>query len=205
VSHQPDLPGTDGVRPGPLTAGVLRTARLLVVPIAPERAAAILAYYERNAVHLAPWEPAWPSDFLTLGYWQSTTRRAVSEARQDWAHRFIAFRQTDPDRMVASVNLNNIVRGVFGAAHLGYSVDAREQGSGIGTEAVGAVVQYGFETLRLHRIMANYQPGNERSARLLRRLGFVPEGFARDYLYIAGAWRDHVLTAKNNPDETVSP
>jgi ribosomal-protein-alanine N-acetyltransferase len=184
---------------------VLRTARLIVAPVAPEHAGASRAYYERNAAHLAPWEPLWPSDFLTLEYWQSATRRAVGEARQGWAHRFVAFRDTDPEKMVASVNLNNIVRGVFGAAHLGYSVDAQEQGAGIGTEAVGAVVEFGFETLRLHRIMANYQPGNERSARLLRRLGFVPEGFARDYLYIAGAWRDHVLTAKNNPDVTVIP
>jgi ribosomal-protein-alanine N-acetyltransferase len=107
--------------------------------------------------------------------------------------------------MIASINLTNVVRGVFSAAHLGYSVDAGEQGAGIGTEGVGAVVQFAFETLRLHRVMANYQPGNERSARLLRRLGFLSEGFARDYLYIAGAWRDHVLTAKNNPDATVVP
>ena len=183
----------------------MRTARLFVVPVAPEHAAANLAYYARNAEHLAPWEPLWPSDFLTLDYWQSATRRAVGEARQDWAHRFIAFRQTDAEKMIASINLNNIVRGVFGAAHLGYSVDAGEQGVGIGTEAVGAVVDFAFAMLRLHRIMANYQPSNERSARLLRRLGFVPEGFARDYLFIAGAWRDHVLTAKHNPDPTIAP
>jgi ribosomal-protein-alanine N-acetyltransferase len=184
---------------------VLRTARLFVAPVAPEHAAANLAYYLRNAEHLAPWEPVWPSDFLTLEYWQSATRRAVGEARQDWAHRFIAFRQAGPEKMIASINLNNIVRGVFGAAHLGYSVDAGEEGAGIGTEAVGAVVDFAFATLRLHRIMANYQPSNERSARLLRRLGFVPEGFARDYLFIAGAWRDHVLTAKHNPDPTIVP
>jgi ribosomal-protein-alanine N-acetyltransferase len=103
------------------------------------------------------------------------------------------------------VNLNNVVRGVFAAAHLGYSVDAQDQGAGFGREAVGAVVQFAFERLRLHRVMANYQPTNERSARLLRRLGFVPEGFARDYLFIAGAWRDHVLTAKNNPDLSFVP
>ena len=42
-------------------------------------------------------------------------------------------------------------------------------------------------------------PSNERSAGLARRLGFVPEGIARDYLYIDGAWRDHVLTALTNP------
>ena len=107
--------------------------------------------------------------------------------------------------MVASVNLNNVVRGAYAAAHLGYSVDAEEQGRGIGSEAVAAVVNHAFEELRLHRIMANYQPANERSARLLRRLGFVPEGFARHYLFIAGAWRDHVLTAKNNPDAGIVP
>lgn len=184
---------------------MLGTARLIVAPVQPEHAPAHLAYYLRNQAHLAPWEPIWPSDFLTLSYWESAGRRAVDDARGDWAHRFCAFRRDDPAKMVASINLNNVVRGVFAAAHLGYSVDAEEQGVGLGTEAVGAVVTFAFETLRLHRVMANYQPTNERSARLLRRLGFVPEGFARDYLYIAGAWRDHVLTAKSNPDPRCIP
>jgi ribosomal-protein-alanine N-acetyltransferase len=164
-----------------------------------------LAYYTRNEAHLAAWEPTRPSDFLTLAYWESVGRRALDEARNDWGHRFVAFRRDDPARMVASINLSNIVRGVFGAAHLGYSVDAGEQGRGIGTEAVGAVVDFAFATLRLHRVMANYQPSNERSGRLLRRLGFVPEGFAREYLFIAGEWRDHVLTAKTNPDPGFIP
>lgn len=47
--------------------------------------------------------------------------------------------------------------------------------------------------------MANYVPTNERSGRLLRRLGFTVEGYARDYLFIDGAWRDHVLTSLTNP------
>ena len=61
-------------------------------------------------------------------------------------------------------------------------------------------IDHVFHALKLHRIMANYMPTNVRSARLLRRLGFVPEGFARDYLFIAGAWQDHVLTALTHPD-----
>jgi ribosomal-protein-alanine N-acetyltransferase len=184
---------------------VLATERLRIVPVAVEHAAAQLAYYTRNRAHLAPWEPTWPHDFLTLAYWESAARRAVDDARDDVVHRFIAFRRDEHERVVASINLSNIVRGVFAAANIGYSVDGGEQGAGIGTEAVGAVVEHAFEELRLHRIMANYQPTNERSARLLRRLGFVPEGFARDYLYIAGAWRDHILTAKSNPDTSFIP
>jgi ribosomal-protein-alanine N-acetyltransferase len=34
----------------------------------------------------------------------------------------------------------------------------------------------------------------------LRALGFTVEGYARDYLFIDGAWRDHVLTAKIRDD-----
>ena len=68
------------------------------------------------------------------------------------------------------------------------------------TEALGSALTYVFEELGIHRVMANYLPENERSAALLERLGFMKEGFARDYLMIAGRWRDHVLTAKNNPN-----
>ena len=70
------------------------------------------------------------------------------------------------------------------------------------SEALGAGIGHIFGPLALHRIMANYLPTNERSGRLLRRLGFVVEGFARDYLYIDGAWRDHILTALTSPDAT---
>ncbi len=62
------------------------------------------------------------------------------------------------------------------------------------------MIRYAFEDLRLHRIMANYVPHNQRSAHLLRRLGFVQEGYAKEYLKIAGRWQDHVLTALTNPE-----
>jgi len=56
-----------------------------------------------------------------------------------------------------------------------------------------------FESLRLHRVQANHLPENLRSARLLQRLGFRVEGSAHAYLFINGAWRDHVLTALTYP------
>jgi len=42
---------------------------------------------------------------------------------------------------------------------------------------------------------SSYLPTHERSGRLLRRLGFTVEGYARDYLLLDGEWRDHILTS----------
>ena len=67
-------------------------------------------------------------------------------------------------------------------------------------EALRASLDYVFQVLNLHRVMANFMPHNARSNGLLRRLGFTVEGYARDYLYIDGAWRDHVLTSLTNPE-----
>ncbi|VVM36874.1 hypothetical protein PS682_00069 [Pseudomonas fluorescens] len=58
--------------------------------------------------------------------------------------------------------------------------------------------RYCFEQMGLHRIMANHLPSNVRSERLLESLGFEREGYAREYLKIAGAWEDHVLRALIN-------
>ena len=46
--------------------------------------------------------------------------------------------------------------------------------------------------------MAAYLPHNQRSANLLKRLGFVVEGYACDYLMINGQWQDHILTSLTN-------
>ena len=68
-------------------------------------------------------------------------------------------------------------------------------GRGLMSEAVRAVLPFGFDTLNLHRIEAACLPTNEPSLRLLRKSGFSEEGFARGYLKINGDWQDHVLFA----------
>jgi ribosomal-protein-alanine N-acetyltransferase len=184
---------------------VIETERLFVVPIAPEHARAQLDYYHRNRGHLAPWEPMRDPGFYTLDYQQRAIASTIQDVAEGHSCPFIAFMRDDPERMIAGINIFNIMRGTFSAAFLGYGVDANVQGRGIGTEAVGAVVNYVFAELRLHRVMANYNPVNERSARLLEKLGFEREGYARDYLFLNGAWRDHILTAKINPDPKFRP
>ena len=90
------------------------------------------------------------------------------------------------------------MRGISQSAILGYSVDAARQGRGYATEAAASVIGYAFETLGLHRIATTYQPTNERSGRVLRKLGFVVEGYARDYLFFDAAWRDAISVALIN-------
>lgn len=100
--------------------------------------------------------------------------------------------------VIAMINLTNIVRGPAQFCYLGYSVDYRHEGQGLMREGLAASISFGFTELNLHRIMANYRPDNVRSARLLERLGFVVEGYARKYLYLNGSWCDHVLTSVTN-------
>jgi ribosomal-protein-alanine N-acetyltransferase len=61
-------------------------------------------------------------------------------------------------------------------------------------------VAHAFGALGLHRMMASYMPRNRRSGTVLRRAGFVVEGYARAYLMINGRWEDHLMTAIVNPD-----
>ena len=161
----------------------------------------MLAYYQRNKAHLGPWEPDRSDDFYTEGYWRDWIQDCQTRLAGDTGYHFVALRKDNPDAGIAAIcNLSNVVRGVFQACHMGYSVDVASEGQGLAREVVRAVVHFAFTDLQLHRVMANYMPENERSGRLLEALGFEREGYAKSYLKISGAWRDHVLTAKINPN-----
>lgn len=176
---------------------IVRRARVDEAPLA-------LDYVLRNKQHLAPYSPARPDSFYTLEHWASALHAAEQSFRQDRDAKCFIYRR-DLSCIVGEVNLSNFVRGAFQACYLGYSVDSTVQGTGVMTTAVEAVVQYAFRTLCLHRVMANYIPSNLRSQRLLARLQFVREGFAPNYLLIAGRWQDHILTARTNPDWQPAP
>lgn len=101
--------------------------------------------------------------------------------------------------VIGTCSLSNIVRGVFMACHMGYSCAERYQGQGYMKKIVKHAIGYGFNELRLHRIMANYMPSNDRSGGLLEKLEFEKEGLAKEFLLINGKWEDHVLTSLLNP------
>jgi ribosomal-protein-alanine N-acetyltransferase len=97
----------------------------------------------------------------------------------------------DTDDLVGVVNISEIVRGGFRSAYLGYYAFTPYAHRGLMTEGVSLAMDAAFRRLGLHRLEANIQPGNARSIRLVRRLGFRREGYSPDYLKIRGRWRDH--------------
>jgi ribosomal-protein-alanine N-acetyltransferase len=188
----------------------LLTRRLAVRLARPGMQAAMARFLRENfRGHLERWSPPATPAFFTEAFWGERLGSAVEEFHAGRAARFVlqlragAPGEAPPPALgapiVGTCNYTNIVRGPFLACHLGYQVAARHEGEGLMAEALRASNAFVFSTLRLHRIMANYRPENERSGRLLERLGFEREGLAKDYLFIDGAWRDHVLTSLRNP------
>jgi ribosomal-protein-alanine N-acetyltransferase len=179
---------------------LIETDRLLLRPPRPADIAALIRYYSENHDHLAPWEPLWPEGFLTERFWQAQLAHQEEQARTGTALRLLMFRRAARKPVIGSINFTAIQRGAFQACTLGYGLAESEQGQGYMTEALRAALAHVFQELRLHRVMANYIPRNARSGRLLGRLGFVIEGYARDYLLVNGRWEDHVLTSLINPE-----
>jgi ribosomal-protein-alanine N-acetyltransferase len=96
--------------------------------------------------------------------------------------------------------LSKVRRGVGPAAGLGYWMGARHAGQGYMTAAVAALIPVAYDVLHLRRIEAACMTNNVASIRLLRKLGFVSEGLAREYLCINGTWEDHFLFARLQSD-----
>ena len=176
----------------------LNTARLQLRLGTTDDIPAILHYYRVNRAYLAPFEPQRPTSFYTRDFWKTVLAARESDFYGDQGVKLLIFLQTEPDQVIGTINLNTIVRGAFQAATLGYGLSAQHQGQGYMTEAGKRLMTYAFDTLKLHRVMANYMPHNHRSASVLKRLGFQIEGIARDYLFINGQWQDHVMTSLIN-------
>ena len=180
----------------------LETPRLTLRLVRPAMAVSMARFFADNwEGHLDRWSPPAAPGFFEAKFWRDRLERAPLEWESGGAARF-ALQPHGPESgpVIGTCNYTNIVRGPFQACHLGYQIARDHEGRGLMHEALTASNAWAFREWRLHRIMANFIPDNGRSSRLLDRLGFVREGTAKDYLFIDGAWRDHVLTALVNPD-----
>ena len=157
------------------------TARVLVrTPTPADREAYMAAMHASRKLH-RPWLPA-PS--------QETFDRLIRIAEDPRFEPGLVCRLED-GAIVGFININEIVRGLFQSAFLGYAAAAAYAGRGYMREGLELVMARAFTELRLHRLEANIQPGNQASIALVRGAGFVNEGFSERYLKIGGRWRDH--------------
>lgn len=176
----------------------LVTDRLVLRLAADHAARLVLDYFARNRAHLERWEPEAPPGFYTEAFWLDRLANHRRERDADRAYRFHLFERPS-GRVIGTVGLSNVARGCFHSANFGFGLCASREGQGVMREACEAVIAHAWDELCLHRLEASHRPENVRSATLLRRLDFVPFGYARDYLLIAGSWVDHVTTQRINP------
>lgn len=135
-----------------------------------------------SADHLLPWVHAADSP--------SAFRAWIARGNRPDVEQFLVCRRGD-DAIVGFVNLNNVLMGALQSAAAGWAAFLPHAGRGHLTDGVEMVLELSFTQLRLHRVEANIQPGNERSRALAIRCGLGLEGFSPRYLKIGGEWRDH--------------
>lgn len=159
---------------------------------------AYAAFYRRNRDFLQPFSPTFQPEQFSKEAWIVKLRIGLEQYRAGESMRCGMF--NPGGELIGVVNFHSMVKLSLFQCLLGYALDEHEQGRGILTQCLEAAIPRVFGEFRMHRIVAAYMPRNERSGRLLKRLGFRVEGYCEDYLMIDGKWEDHILTGKLNED-----
>ena len=154
---------------------------------------ALMDFAARNVEHFQQWMPesALRPNKTFLGIAVMERRTA---ARQDQGYRFHLFHRDQPDKVIGLCSIADVRRGVIQQCVLGYAIDKEYEGQGLMKEAVAAAIRFAFDDLDLHRIEGSYMPNNEASAAILKSFGFEQQGFFKEYLFLNGAWQDHIVT-----------
>ncbi|GAA0281479.1 GNAT family N-acetyltransferase [Cryptosporangium japonicum] len=168
-----------------------------------EDASELAAVLAANRRFLAPWWPNRPDRYFTA----EGQRAAVADAlEQQAAGSSVPLLIQDREVIVGAITVQSIIRGAFQSCSVGYWLAENAQGRGLATAALRDAVAVAFGDLRLHRMQAETLVRNERSHRVLRRVGFTEYGTAPSYLHIEGRWQEHLLfqLLTPTPDQVVT-
>ena len=141
------------------------------------------------------------SDPEVTRYWSSGPWTSLDQSRDNIAATQAAYadgsgmrlgielRQTG--ELIGNASLHRFV-DASRRCELGYALAKAHWGAGYVSEALRALLGYGFATLDLNRIEADVDPRNEASARVLEKLGFRQEGYMPERWIVQGEPADTV-------------
>ncbi|MBA2287337.1 MAG: GNAT family N-acetyltransferase [Ktedonobacteraceae bacterium] len=162
----------------------LTTKRLRLRSIRPDDAEALFAILsDRQAMEFYGHEP-----HQTLADTQELIRRIQAHYAARQALRWGITLQGE-DRLIGSCGFHHFDEG-FHRAETGYELNPAFWRKGIMTEAVAAILTYGFTELGFHRVEAIIDIVNEGSKNLLLKLGFTYEGNLRQRYVFGDRFED---------------
>jgi ribosomal-protein-alanine N-acetyltransferase len=161
-----------------MTEPVIETPRLILRR---------LARYDAPALH------EMLSDAEIMRYWSTVPHRVLAETDTWVAESLAAAKRGDAHDFAVLRNGRLVGRVAFWMGNeIGFLFRRDVWGQGIAREAVGAVLQHGFEALKFSSVRADVDPANLRSLTLLERLGFRRTGYAERTFKIGETWVDSV-------------
>ncbi len=130
-------------------------------------------------------------------YSEDLAEQFINYAAKSWDNHtaFVFGLTVPPDDSVFGVIELGDIQPRQKLATFGYWIGKEHRRRGYMSEAVSAILNFGFTDLELHRIQAYVDPENKSSRALLEKLGFECEGILRDFVPIAGGFRDRCIYA----------
>lgn len=150
----------------------------------------------RNVEWLTRWEPARSAQAPDpVNDRQAFAARCGARDRERQLGTGFGFGIFVTGDFAGEININNVVRGAFQSAHVGYWIDEKHAGNAYMSEALVVLFRHVFEQIGLHRLQISIIPRNTNSHRVVEKLGLRNEGLAERYLEINGVWEDHLRYA----------
>ena len=141
---------------------------------------------DMEVVRYMPWGPNTEDD--TRAFLERAQSSSAADPRIGYT---LAVMQTSTDRLIGGIGLDTEDQ----QAMLGYCFARPAWGQGFATEAARLILDFGFETLGIHRVRAGCDSENAASLRVLEKLGMRREGYFKHDCQIRGVWRDTVAFA----------
>jgi [ribosomal protein S5]-alanine N-acetyltransferase len=95
------------------------------------------------------------------------------------------------DKVIGNIGIWRLMKEHY-RGEIGYILCHEFHGKGMMSEAMRAVIDYGFNQLKLHSIEARVSPRNQPSITLLERNNFIREGFFKEDFFANGQFYDSI-------------
>ncbi|MDP1803082.1 MAG: GNAT family protein [Bacteroidota bacterium] len=93
------------------------------------------------------------------------------------------------NELIGTISYHRIERENY-RAEIGYMIMPEYWNTGILSEAMPSVIAYGFNKMKLHSIVANINPNNAISRRLLEKFNFKKEAYFKENYFYNGRFLD---------------